>query len=96
MGAGGACCRATLGQHFFFSDFEPMLRLALMLRHLPLALRDHYIFAISPADPDDTAVASALLTFATTYAQQCVRYADNGHSPRSAMPLLWLHVAGGM
>ncbi len=48
-----------------------MLRLALMLRHLPLSLRDHYICAISPADPDDSAVASALLTFATTYSQKC-------------------------
>ncbi len=62
--------RATLGSHFFFSDYEPMHRLALMLRHLPLSLRQAYICAISPADPDDTPVASALLTFATAFSQR--------------------------
>lgn len=63
-------CRATLSQHFFFSDYEPMRKLALMLRHLPLALRDHYIFAISPADPEDPPVAAALLSFAACYASK--------------------------
>jgi hypothetical protein len=62
-----------LGDRFFFSDFEPMLKLALMIRHLPLSLREHYIFAISPADPDEPAVASALLSFATAYSQRCAR-----------------------
>ena len=65
--------RATLSERFFFSDFEPMLRLALMLRHLPLSLREAYIYAISPADPDDAPVASALLSFASAYASKCVR-----------------------
>lgn len=48
-----------------------MHKLALMLRHLPLSLREHYIFAISPADPDEPSVASALLSFATAYCQKC-------------------------
>lgn len=39
-----------------------------MLRHLPLSLREAWTFAISPTDPDDVPVASALLGFATTYA----------------------------
>ena len=65
------CCRrATLSQHFFFSNYEPMHKLALMLRHLPLALREHYIFAISPADPEDPPVAAALLSFAEAYASR--------------------------
>ncbi len=63
--------RATLSDHFFFSDYEAMHKLALMLRHLPLPLRDAYTFAISPADPDDPIVSSALLSFATAYSQRC-------------------------
>ena len=63
-------CRATLSDHFFFSDYEAMHKLALMLRHLPLSLRDAYTFAISPADPDDPIIASALLSFATAYCQR--------------------------
>lgn len=63
-------CRATLNDHFFFSDYEAMHKLALMLRHLPLSLRDAYTFAISPADPDDPIIASALLSFATAYCQR--------------------------
>ncbi|BDA48563.1 ATP-dependent RNA helicase SUV3L, mitochondrial [Coccomyxa sp. Obi] len=62
--------RATLSDHFFFSDYEAMHKLALMLRHLPLSLRDAYTFAISPADPDDPIIASALLSFATAYCQR--------------------------
>lgn len=48
-----------------------MHKLAMMLRHLPLPLRDAYTFAISPADPDDPIVSSALLSFATAYCQRC-------------------------
>lgn len=62
--------RATLSEHYFFSDYEAMHKLALMLRHLPLPLRDAYTFAISPADPDDPIQASALLSFATAYSQR--------------------------
>ena len=39
-----------------------------MLRHLPLSLREAWTFSISPTDPDDVPVASALLTLATAYA----------------------------
>ena len=63
--------RATLSDHFFFSDYEAMHKLALMLRHLPLPMRDAYTFAISPADPDDPIISSALLSFATAYCQRC-------------------------
>ncbi|KAK9917692.1 hypothetical protein WJX75_007248 [Coccomyxa subellipsoidea] len=62
--------RATLSDHFFFSDYEAMHKLALMLRHLPLPMRDAYTFAISPADPDDPIISSALLSFATAYCQR--------------------------
>lgn len=48
-----------------------MHKLALMLRHLPLPMRDAYTFAISPADPDDPIISSALLSFATAYCQRC-------------------------
>lgn len=47
-----------------------MHKLALMLRHLALSLRDHYIFSISPADPEDPPVAAALLSFASCYASR--------------------------
>ncbi len=41
-----------------------------MLKHLPLSLREAYLFCLSPCDPADTPVASALLTFATAYARR--------------------------
>ena len=63
-------CRATMSQHFFFSDYESMHKLALMLRHLPLTLQEHYIFAIGPADPEDPPVAAALLSFAASYSSR--------------------------
>ena len=59
-----------MSQHFFFSDYESMHKLALMLRHLPLTLREHYIFAIGPTDPEDPPVAAALLSFAATYSSR--------------------------
>ena len=67
---GTVACRATMSQHFFFSDYESMHKLALMLRHLPLTLREHYIFAIGPTDPEDPPVAAALLSFAATYSSR--------------------------
>ncbi len=39
-------CTATLGgtQHYFMAEHEDMRNIAVMLRHLPLCLRDAYIF----------------------------------------------------
>ena len=59
-----------MSEHFFFSDYEAIHKLALMLRHLPLTLQEHYIFAIGPADPEDPLVAAALLSFAATYSSK--------------------------
>ena len=59
-------------QHYFFGDFEAIHALAIMLRHLRLTLRERYIFAISPTDPDDAPVASALLSFASAYSSRSV------------------------
>jgi ATP-dependent RNA helicase SUPV3L1/SUV3 len=56
--------------HYSYAKHEEVVALAQMLRHLPLSLREAWTFAISPTDPDDVPVASALLTFATTYAAQ--------------------------
>ena len=53
-----------------------MHKLALMLRHLDLSLRKHYIFALSPTDPEDPPVAAALLSFASCYAS---RYTQTLH-----------------
>jgi hypothetical protein len=41
-----------------------------MLRHLPLSLQEAWTFSISPTDPADAPLASALLRFATAYARQ--------------------------
>lgn len=53
-----------------YARYEEQYTLATMLRHLPLSLREAWAFSISPADPDDAPVASALLTFATVYAHR--------------------------
>ena len=44
-----------------------MDRLLLLLRHLPLSLRERYLFALAPVDPDDAPVTGALLSFAAAY-----------------------------
>lgn len=47
-----------------------MHTLATMLRHLPLTLREAWTFAISPTDPADAPVATALLSLASSFAQR--------------------------
>lgn len=42
-------------------------RLLLLLRHLPLSLRERYTFATAPVDPDDGPATGALLAFAAAY-----------------------------
>ena len=77
-----------------------------MLRHLPLGLREAWAFSISPTDPDDVPVASALLTLATAYAsRRRVTPAALMHAPlaeaRSEMELqqvcgcVWWRARGG-
>ena len=66
-----ALCRAVLAEHYFLGDFDNIYELALMLRHLRLTLREHYLFSISPTDASDPPVASALLSFATAYSSRC-------------------------
>ena len=46
----------------------------MLLRHLPLSLRERYLFAIAPVDPDDAPVTSALLTFAAAYCHRRALY----------------------
>ena len=60
-----------MADHFTLSEHQPMMRLALLLRHLPLSLHEAYLFCVSPTDPDDTPVASALLAMATAYCSRC-------------------------
>lgn len=47
-------------------------RLLLLLRHLPLSLRERYLFAMAPVDPEDSPVTGALLTFAAAYCHRHV------------------------
>ncbi|PSC71108.1 ATP-dependent RNA helicase mitochondrial [Micractinium conductrix] len=56
--------------HYSLADYSPQLALATMLRHLPLSLREAWTFSISPTDPEDVPVASALLHFATLFAHR--------------------------
>ena len=63
-----------MASHFMLSEHQPMMRLALLLRHLPLSLHEAYLFCVSPTDPDDTPVASALLAMATAYCSRCGTY----------------------
>lgn len=54
--------------HYSYARYEEQHTLATMLRHLPLPLREAWTFSISPTDPEDVPVASALLGFATAFA----------------------------
>lgn len=54
---------------FFFAHFDDVRTNAVMLRHLPLSLFEAYVFSISPSDPGDDALSSALLSFATSFVQ---------------------------
>lgn len=62
--------QAATDSHYFLARFDEMRTLAVMLRHLPLSLREAYVFAMSPCDPGDEVLASALLAFATVFAQR--------------------------
>ena len=73
-----------MAKHFMLSEHQPMMRLALLLRHLPLSLHEAYLFCVSPTDPDDTPIASALLAMATAYCSRCGTYPTAGvllHTP---------------
>eukprot|EP00887_Chlorella_sp_A99_P007765 scaffold20.g7765.t1 len=50
------------------SGVEEVHRLAVMIQHLPLSLREAYLFAIAPCDPVDDPVAAAFLRFAAAFA----------------------------
>lgn len=63
-------CRSVLSKHYFLGDFENMLALAIMLEHLPLTLRECYIFATSPTDSADPGIAGSLLNFARAYCKR--------------------------
>ena len=56
------------GSHYALARYEDTRALAVMLRHLPLSLREAWTFAISPTDPADEPVAAALLSLAHAYA----------------------------
>lgn len=59
---------ATLdSENYFYAHFDDVKTNAVMLRHLPLSLREAYTFAISPCDPTDGPVAEALVAFATAF-----------------------------
>lgn len=56
------------GSHYSLARYEDIRALAVMLRHLPLSLREAWTFAISPTDPADEPVAAALLSLAHAFA----------------------------
>eukprot|EP00884_Botryococcus_braunii_P009866 jgi/Botrbrau1/18881/Bobra.177_2s0040.1 len=58
---------ASLAEHYFMADCEAMLRIARLLDHLPLSLKERYQFCQAPADASEPAIASALLGFARAY-----------------------------
>ena len=75
---------AVLGPQFFFAHFEDMRTLAVMLRHLPLGLRESYLFCLAPCDPADTAVATAL---ARLWGVVCVACVGVGAPQAGARPV---------
>ena len=64
-------CRAQLGERYEFADFAAKAALASLLGHLPLSLRELWVFCHSPADPDEPHLVSALLTFVTAFCHRC-------------------------
>ena len=71
--------QATTSQHYVMAQVEEVQTLALMIAHLPLTLREAYLFSIAPCDPQDGPVAAAFLRFATAFARGRV-------SPLLALP----------
>lgn len=74
-------CEALLAPHFFFAHFEDVRTLAVMLKHLPLSLREAYAFCLAPCDPGDEPVAAALLALATWYSRRWARQDGIGRRP---------------
>lgn len=66
-----ASVQSNNGAALLLGDFENMYALAVMLKHLPLSLGEHYLFATAPSDASDATAASALLSFATAYSLRC-------------------------
>ncbi|KAL4452034.1 hypothetical protein ABPG75_007696 [Micractinium tetrahymenae] len=67
-----AAANSLESTNYSYARYEEQHTLATMLRHLPLTLREAWAFSISPTDPDDVPVASALLNFATAFAYRRV------------------------
>ena len=63
-------CRAQLGETYEYADFQAKAQLAALLKHLPMSMRELWVFCHSPTDPEEPYLASALLTFATAF---CVK-----------------------
>ena len=61
--------------HYCLGDFDNMRALAAALEHLPLSLREHYMFSVSPTDAGDSSLLAALLCFATAYSIRCICFA---------------------
>lgn len=63
-----------LSDHYFIDKMSAQIELARLVSHLPLALEDHWMFAVAPADiskPNSGEVqAEAILTFATSFVNQ--------------------------
>ena len=58
---------AKLAPHFRMRDMDEIIAVAKLVQKLPLALEDHFMFAIAPVDVRDPMVVSALLTFAREF-----------------------------
>ncbi|KAL4437560.1 hypothetical protein ABPG77_003541 [Micractinium sp. CCAP 211/92] len=77
-----AAANSLESTHYSYARYEEQHILATMLRHLPLSLREAWAFSISPTDPFDVPVASALLSFATAFAyRRAVTPASILHPP---------------
>ena len=55
---------ANLAPHFRMRDMDEVIAVAKLVQKLPLALEDHFMFAIAPVDVRDPMVISAMMTFA--------------------------------
>ncbi|KAJ1699455.1 hypothetical protein LUZ63_007967 [Rhynchospora breviuscula] len=62
--------KAKLSSDYFISDCEEMLKIAVVVDELPLALYDKYLFCLSPVDMNDDISAQGLIQFAESFSRK--------------------------
>ncbi|XP_020519885.1 ATP-dependent RNA helicase SUV3, mitochondrial isoform X2 [Amborella trichopoda] len=62
--------KAKLSPNYFITNYEDILKVAMVVDEMPLGLQDKYLFCISPVDMNDDLSAQGLTQFAEGYAKK--------------------------